>query len=86
MKNYRNSNQEYPPSIQTDLFSYLTEDQQSFMRPILRVIKKPAQTVLCAALLDYLEKGDTTPPTDVTIGGIFLYITSKLSPLNTQTK
>lgn len=45
----------YPPSVQQDLFGYLKPEQQATLKPILRLIKRPYQTVLCVALLDYLE-------------------------------
>ena len=45
------------------------------MKPILRVLKKPAQEELCCALLDYLESGEAIPPADITLGGLFYYIT-----------
>lgn len=41
---------EWPQSIQMDLFNYLRPEQQEFIKPILRVLKKPAQEELCCAL------------------------------------
>jgi len=70
------------PSVQSDLFQYLKPADQTFMRPILRVLKKPAQEELCCALLDYLEQGDIIPPADLTLGGIFIFCTQKLTPLH----
>lgn len=46
---------QFPPSVQQDLFGYLKPEQQAILKPILRLIKRPYQTVLCVALLDYLE-------------------------------
>ena len=34
---------QFPPSIQSDLFNYLKPEQQEYIKPILRVMKKPAQ-------------------------------------------
>jgi len=65
----------FPPSIQSDLFNYLKEEQKDFVRPILRVLKKPAQEELCTSLLDYLETGEVIPPADFTLGALFFYIT-----------
>lgn len=65
----------YPPSVQSDLFNYLRPEQQEFVKPILRVLKKPAQEELCCALLDYLESGEVIPPADISLGGMFYYIT-----------
>ena len=65
----------FPPSVQLDLFNYLRPEQQEFVKPILRVLKKPAQEELCCALLDYLEKGIELPPVDFTLSGLFIYIT-----------
>ena len=45
----------FPPSIQSDLFNYLKPEQQDTLKPILRIIKRPYQAMLCEALLDYLE-------------------------------
>lgn len=65
----------FPPSVQSDLFNYLKPEQQEFVKPILRVIKKKAQPELCSALLDYLEKGIVLPPDDLVLGALFYYIT-----------
>lgn len=65
----------FPPSIQGDLFNYLKPEQQEEVKPILRVLKKPAQMELCCSLLDYMESGDTTPPQDITLAAIFMYLT-----------
>ena len=45
----------FPPSIQSDLFNYLKPEQQETLKPILRIVKRPYQAILCEALLDYLE-------------------------------
>ena len=45
----------FPPSIQSDLFNYLKPEQQEKLKPILRIVKRPYQAMLCEALLDYLE-------------------------------
>ena len=45
----------FPPSAQSDLFNYLKPEQQEAIKPILRIVKRPYQVILCEALLDYLE-------------------------------
>lgn len=45
----------YPPSVQGDLFNYLKPEQQETLKPILRIVKRPYQVMLCEALLDFLE-------------------------------
>ena len=45
----------FPPSVQADLFNYLKPAQQETLKPILRLIKRPYQAVLCTSLVDYLE-------------------------------
>ena len=45
----------YPPSVQGDLFNYLKPEQQETLKPILRIVKRPYQVMLCETLLDYLE-------------------------------
>ena len=65
----------YPPSIQSDLFAYLKEEQQVFIRPVLRMLKKRAQEELCCMLLDYMETGEVEMGNDVVVGGTFIYIT-----------
>ena len=65
----------FPPSVQVDLFNYLKPEQQEFIKPILRVLKKSAQEELCCSLLDYLESGEVLPPSDLTLGALFFYIT-----------
>lgn len=71
----------FSPSVQSDLFSYLKPKQQEQLKPMLRVLKKPAQESLCVALLDYLEQGLINPPKDIAIGGIFYYCTKFIVPL-----
>lgn len=51
----------FPPSIQSDLFNYLKPEQQDTLKPILRIVKRPYQVMLCEALLDYLEGNGTQP-------------------------
>jgi len=65
----------FPHSIQSDLFCYLKPEQQSFIKPILRVLKKPAQEELCCMLLDYMETGEVQMTNDVVVGGMFGYLT-----------
>lgn len=66
----------FPPSIQGDLFNYLKPEQQEAVKPILRVLKKPAQMELCCTLLDYMEQGEATPPQDLTLAAIFMFLTN----------
>ena len=49
----------FPPSIQSDLFNYLKPEQQETLKPILRIVKRPYQVMLCEALIDYLEGNGT---------------------------
>lgn len=65
----------FPHSIQVDLFNYLKPQQQEFIKPILRVMKKPAQEELCCMLLDYMESGEVIMTDDVVVGGMFNYLT-----------
>lgn len=71
----RDPNFQFPPSIQSDLFNYLKPEQQEAVKPILRVLKKPAQIELCCTLLDYMEQGEATPPTDLTLAAMYMYLT-----------
>lgn len=66
---------DFPPSVQSDLFNYLKPQQQDFVKPLLRILKKPAQEELCSALLDYLESGEIVPPSGFILGAMFFYIT-----------
>ena len=70
----------FPPSPQSDLFAYLRPEQQEFVKPILRVLKKPAQEELCVALIDYLETGIPEPPVTFNLGVIFMYIIHGCEP------
>lgn len=45
----------FPPSVQSILWNYLKPQQQETLKPILRLIKPPYQTLLCISLLDYME-------------------------------
>lgn len=65
----------FPPSIQGDLFNYLKPEQQEAVKPILRVLKKPAQMELCCALLDYMEQGEAALPQDLTLAAMYMYLT-----------
>ena len=74
MQNMKENN-EYPWSFQVALFEYLKPEQQEAVRPILRVLKKPAQVELCCSLLDYLERGEINPPANLSLSASFLYLT-----------
>lgn len=80
MKNSNISEHQFPPSPQSDLFNYLRPEQQEFVKPILRVLKKPAQEELCVALIDYLETGIPEPPVTFNLGVIFMYIIHGCEP------
>lgn len=66
---------EWPHSIQSDLFNYLKPEQQEFVKPILRVMKKPAQEELCTLLLDYMETGEVIMSENAVVDGMFIYLT-----------
>jgi len=72
---FKNPNFQFPESVQSDLFNYLRPEQQEFVRPILRILKVYAQDELCCSLLDYLETGEAIPPADITLSGLFFYLT-----------
>lgn len=74
------SEHQFPPSPQSDLFNYLRLEQQEFVKPILRVLKKPAQEELCVALIDYLETGIPEPPVTFNLGVIFMYVIHGCEP------
>ena len=74
----------FPPSVQSDLFSYLKPWQQEFVKPLLRVLKKPAQAELCDALMDYLETGQIDPPQNIALGGLYYFITQKMCSLHSR--
>lgn len=71
----RDPNFQFPPSVQSDLWNYLKPQQQEQLKPILRVLKKPAQEELCCSLLDYMETGTVLPPSDLTLAAIYMYLT-----------
>ena len=79
-KKENNSEHQFPPSVQSELFAYLKPEQQEFLKPILRVLKKPAQEELCVALIDYLETGIPEPPVTFNLGVIFMYIIHGCEP------
>lgn len=66
---------QFPPSIQSDLFNYLKPEQQEYIKPILRVMKKPAQEELCTSLLDYMETGEVIMTDNAVVDGMFIYLT-----------
>ena len=78
MKREKKDNFVYPQSVQSDLFGYLKPAQQEFVRPLLRVLKKPAQVELCCMLLDYMETGEVELGNGVGVGGMFIYISQTL--------
>ena len=74
----------FPPSVQSELFAYLRHEQQEFVKPILRILKKPTQMELCTALIDYLETGIPEPPVTFNLGVIFMYIIHNAEPKGTD--
>ena len=69
-------------SFQSTLFDYLNKEQQAMVRPILRVLKKPAQVDLCVSLLDYLEAGLVDPPTRIPLRGFYYHLTGQDQPFD----
>lgn len=65
----------YPPSVQSDLFNYLSPEQRELVKPVLRILKRPCQEELCLALLDYMETGVAAVPDELQLGTLFLYLT-----------
>lgn len=66
---------QWPQSPQSDLFAYLKPEQQEFVKPILRILKKPAQIELCCTLLDYMEGIPVEPMNDMVLDVLFAYLT-----------
>ena len=73
-------------SFQSTLFDYLNEEQREKIRPILRVLKKPAQVDLCVSLLDYLEAGLVDPPTRIPLRGFYDHLTGRDQPFDAPKK
>ena len=69
-------------SFQATLFDYLNVEQREKIRPILRVLKKPAQVDLCVSLLDYLEAGLVDPPTRIPLRGFYYHLTGQDQPFD----
>ena len=69
-------------SFQAILFDYLNVEQREKIRPILRVLKKPAQVDLCVSLLDYLEAGLVDPPTRIPLRGFYYHLTGQDQPFD----
>ena len=65
----------FPPSVQSSLFCYLKPEQQEFIKPILHVLKNPAQEELCCMLLDYMETGEVILSNDFVINALFRFLT-----------
>lgn len=66
----------FPPYVCDDLIkNYLRPEQEAFIRPILRVLKKQYQVELCTALMDYMETGVPYPPDNLTLGALFMQLT-----------
>lgn len=76
---------QFPPSIQSDLFNYLKPEQQEYIKPILRVMKKPAQEELCTSLLDYMETGEVIMTDNAVVDGMFIYLTRYNMPEDPST-
>ena len=60
----------FPQSVQSDLFNYLKPEQQEILKPILRIIKRPYQEILCISLLDYLEGFGNLPINNPILDGL----------------
>ena len=73
-------------SFQATLFDYLNEEQREKIRPILRMLKKPAQVDLCVSLLDYLEAGLVDPPTRIPLRIFYYYLTGQDQPFDAPKK
>ena len=73
----------YPPSVQSDLFYLLKEEQRAYLQPILRVMKKAYQVELCVALLDFLQTGIPDPPYTHEVAVLFHFVIERaeLHPL-----
>ena len=66
----------YPPYVCDDLIkNYLRPEQEAFIRPILRVLKKPYQVELCTCIMDYMETGIPDIPENMTLGALFMQLT-----------
>lgn len=55
--------------------NYLKPEQEAFLRPILRILKKQYQVELCVALMDYMETGIADIPQNTTLGALFMQLT-----------
>lgn len=75
MARKNDSNFEFPSSLQSELWNYLKPGQQEQLKPILRILKKPAQMELCCSLLDYMDSGTPLPPANFTLAALFMYLT-----------
>lgn len=71
-----NNGRNYPSYVCDDLIkNYLRPEQEAFIRPILRVLKKQYQVELCTALMDYMETGVPDVPEHLTLGALFMQLT-----------
>ena len=71
-------------SFQSTLFDYLGKEQRKKIRPILRVLKKPAQEELAVALLDYLETGACDRPINFLLASVFAFLTGEGCPMGVE--
>lgn len=75
---------EFPPSLQSELFNYLKPEQKEFVKPWLRVLKRPAQEELCCMLLDYMEAKPFDMGSNLPLGFIFYFLTHNPSSIFTE--
>ncbi len=76
----------YPPSVQSDLFNYLSPEQRELVKPVLRILKRACQEELCLALLDYMESGAAAVPSELMLGSLFFYLTGDGTPRQGERK
>lgn len=86
MKNFFNPTTKFDPNyrnIQSELWVYLSDQQQAIVGGVFRHLKNHAQIELAMALINYIESDYTDMPdvldfTDALTSGIFHYLVQQL--------
>lgn len=55
--------------------NYLTKEQEAYIRPLLRILKKSYQEELGTALMTYIKTGIVHIPEDIMLGAMFMQLT-----------
>lgn len=72
----------FPPLPEDVLIEMIHPRHRKMMYDALDTLSLRAKNTFSVAFLDYLQTGIIAPPENVFIGGMYLYLAEKISPLH----